>query len=188
MKIDEMDKAKMANGIKMFLEGAGLDLRNQHLESTPGRVAKTWYETFLSGYKSNPEDLIGVQFSDEYDQMIVVKDIPFCSMCAHHLLPFHGTAKIGYVPRKGRITGLSKLARVLELYSRRLQIQEQLTDEVAKAIHTTLNAEGVGVVIEAQHLCMTIRGITKPGSITVTSSLIGCMRTDSKARSEFMSL
>jgi len=173
---------------KQFLESLGLDLQFEHLRETPRRVVKA-YKEFLSGYSQKPEDVIKVQFSEEnYNQMIIVKDIPFVSLCAHHLVPFSGVATVGYIPRDGKITGLSKLARVVEMYARRLQIQERLTNQVAQAIQNALNPIGVGVRIEAVHECMTIRGIQKPGTATVTSCLIGAFLEEPETRAEFLSL
>jgi GTP cyclohydrolase I len=181
-----MNQNKMEAGIKMFLQGMNLDINNQHLKNTPKRVAKAWAATLGSGYEQDVKKILSVEFTDDYDSMVVIKDIPFSSTCIHHLLPFYGTAKIAYIPN-GKITGLSKLARVLEVYARRLQIQEQLTVQIAKAIQKYLKPKGVGVVIIAEHQCMSHRGVQKAGSKTVTSCLLGAMRSDSKTRAEFLS-
>lgn len=187
MDVKKMKLELMEDGIRMFLEGLCVDQTTEHLKRTPQRVATAWFETFATGYTQDVKEILDIQFTNkgEYDQMIIVKDIPFCSMCTHHLLPFSGKAKIGYIP-KGMITGLSKLARALEVFARRLQIQEQLTQEVAQALNTHLKPDGVGVVIEAEHTCMTQRGVAKPGSITITSCLLGTMRDDPKTRAEFL--
>jgi len=186
-----MNRKMMAEGIFQFLKNAeclGDITEDEHLKDTPLRVVKAWSESFLSGYKEDPESLLAKTFeAKNFDEMVVVKDIPFVSMCSHHLLPFIGTAKIGYIPGEC-ITGISKLARVLECFSKRLQVQEKLTTEVANTINEILQCRGVGVVLEAEHLCMTIRGIKKPGSKTVTSCLLGAVRSDAKARQEFLGL
>jgi len=184
----KFDKNKMVIGITAFLEGLGLDLKDQHLIRTPTRVVEAWVETFASGYlytDADIEKMLSVEFKDSYDEMIVVKDIPFTSHCSHHLVPFIGTAKIGYVPN-GRIVGLSKLARVLDVFAHRLQVQEQLAEQVAESINKYLAPKGVGVVLQASHMCMTSRGVKKPGSQMVTSCLLGEMRTDRSMREEFL--
>lgn len=178
----------MERGICIFLAGLGLDLKDQHLKDTPRRVAKAWTETFASGYQFTDADIqkmLSVEFNDKYDAMIVVKDIPFISHCSHHLIPFTGVAKIGYVP-KGKIVGLSKLARVLDVFAHRLQVQERLTEQVAETLNKYIEPEGVGVVLSAQHMCMTSRGVSKSGSTMVTSCLLGKMREDPKMRAEFL--
>jgi len=180
-----MDKNQMEAGIRTFLEGMGLDLQDQHLKRTPERVAKAWIATFGAGYLQTPAKVLSVEFDEKCDEMVVIKNIPYISHCAHHLVPFLGTAKIGYVPN-GKITGLSKLARVLDVFAHRLQVQERLTRQVAEAIQTHLKPLGVGVVLTGEHQCMTTRGIYKPGSITVTSCLLGQMRTDPAMRQEFL--
>ena len=183
-----MDERKMKAGIETFLEGLGVPIRSQHLRGTPARVAKAWIETFGSGYQFGEEDikdLLSVEFKDKYDSMVVVKDIPFVSHCAHHLVPFQGTAKIGYVPH-GKIVGLSKLARVLDIFAHRLQVQESLTEQVAETLQKHLEPEGVGVVLTGTHMCMTSRGVKKPGSIMITSCLLGQMRSNTAMRAEFL--
>lgn len=183
-----MDHEKMEEGIALFLQGMGVDVESQHLKGTPKRVAKAWIETFGKGYSMDPAKVLSTSFEEEnYDAIVIVKDIPFCSMCAHHMLPFSGFAKIGYIPDK-RVIGISKLARVLEVFSRRLQIQESITIEVAKAIQKHLKPLGVGVILEAVHLCMTERGVQKPGSMTVTSCMLGAMRDQADTRDEFLRL
>jgi GTP cyclohydrolase I len=183
-----MNVEKMEQGMRLFLEGMEVeDTDGQHLKDTPKRIVKAWAESFLNGYAQDPKQVLGTIFQDPCSEMIVVKDIPFASMCAHHFLPFIGKAKIGYIPN-GKIVGLSKLARVLECFSQRLQIQERLTQQVAEAINVALGAYGVGVILTATHQCMTLRGIKKPGSETITSSMLGVFRSDEKARHEFLSL
>lgn len=183
-----MDGKRIKDGVELFLKGLGLDLKDQHLKDTPKRVAKAWIETFASGYQFTDVDIkrmLSIEFKDNYDAMIVVKDIPFISHCSHHLVPFCGVAKIGYVP-KGKIVGLSKLARVLDVFAHRLQVQERLTEQVAETLDKFIEPEGVGVVLSASHMCMTSRGVFKPGSEMVTSCLLGKMRTDSNMRAEFL--
>lgn len=183
-----MNTEKMEQGMKLFLEGMEVeDIDGQHLKDTPKRIVKAWSESFLGGYSQDPKQVLGTIFEDPCSEMIVVKDIPFASMCAHHFLPFIGKAKIGYIPN-GKIIGLSKLARVLECFSQRLQIQERLTQQVAETIMIAINPLGVAVILEAEHQCMTLRGIKKPGSKTITSSLLGVFRSDEKTRAEFLSL
>lgn len=182
-----MDEQKMSKGIKIFLEGLGVHI-DQHLQQTPKRVARAWIETFGSGYQYGTldiMDMLSIEFKDKYDSMIVVKDIPFISHCSHHLVPFTGTAKIGYVP-KGKIVGLSKLARVLDVFAHRLQVQERLTEQVAETLQSCLNPKGVGVVLFGKHMCMTSRGVQKPGSEMITSCLLGEMRSDGPMRAEFL--
>jgi len=181
-----MNEEKMILGISSFLEGMGLDLNDQHLEKTPQRVMRAWRDSFASGYSQNAEDILSVEFDEEYSSMVVVKDIPYISYCSHHLVPFIGTAKIGYIP-DGKVTGLSKLARVLDMYAKRLQVQERLTEQVANTIQKILEPKGVGVVLEGQHMCMTHRGVQKPGSNTITSCLLGEMMDNSCTRQEFLS-
>ena len=180
------DKEKMTQGIELFLEGLGQDLNNQHLRNTPERVARAWINTFGSGYSQKVEDILNVEFTESYDEMVVIKNIPFISFCAHHIVPFTGVAKIGYIPN-GKVTGLSKLARLLDMYAHRLQIQERLTDEISRAINEHLQPKGVGVILEAEHMCMTRRGVQKPGSMTITSSLTGAMQDNVRTRHEFLS-
>ena len=166
----------------------GEDLNREGLQETPGRVAKAW-KHWTSGYAQDPDALLKVfeDGAEDYDQMVVVKDIPFYSHCEHHLAPFFGRATIGYVPN-GKIVGLSKLSRLLNLYARRLQVQERLTAQVAAALLKGLAPKGVGVVIRARHMCMESRGVSQQGHVTITSKLHGTMLTDSSCRSEFMAL
>ncbi len=183
-----MDRWTMEKGIIEFLTGLDLNLNSPHLKNTPKRVVKAWVESFASGYSADIEKILSTQFSaDNYDEMVVIKNVPFSSTCAHHLVVFRGYAKIGYIPDKC-ITGLSKLARVLDAYACRLQTQENLTQEIADAIEKYLKPKGVGVVLEAEHFCMTQRGVRKPGSITVTSVLKGGMKKNAETRAEFMGL
>ncbi len=180
-----MNKDMMAAGIALFLQGLGVDLKDQHLIKTPERVARAWEETFGSGYSQNPADILNVEFTDKYNSLVVVKDIPFISHCAHHLVSFRGTAKIGYLPQ-GKVIGLSKIARVLDCYAYRLQLQERLTDQVADALMKYLEPIAVGVVLSAEHECMTCRGVKKLGSVTITSALRGTLCTDESLKQEFL--
>ncbi len=181
-----MDIEKITQGVTMILEGCGVDLTGE-TANTPSRVAKMYQEIF-GGLDENPADHLKILIEEEHDEMIVLRDIPLYSICEHHLLPFLGKAHIAYIPKNGVITGVSKLARVVSGFARRPQLQERLTCQIADAIMAKLNPEGVITVIEAQHLCMTMRGIRKPDSKMVTSALRGIFHHDNAARSEAMSL
>jgi GTP cyclohydrolase I len=182
-----VDQEKIAAGIRMILEAIGEDLTREGLSQTPERVARMYQELFY-GIGMAPASEITCTFSEATDELILVRDIPFASICEHHLVPFIGVAHIGYIPASGCITGLSKLARVVELASRRLQVQERMTTEIADALVEKLQPQGVAVVLEAEHLCMSIRGIKKPGTKTITSALRGMVQTNQAARAEVMSL
>lgn len=156
------------------------------LSKTPRRVAKA-FEKVLSGYNQNPKEILTTFTEKRYDEMIVVRDIEFYSTCQHHLLPFFGKANIGYIP-DGKIIGLSKMPRLVEIYSRRLQVQEQLTVEIARALTELIRPKGVGVVLEAKHLCMMARGVEKQGSTVVTSAMLGLFKREMNTRSEFLKL
>ena len=159
---------------------------NDGLTDTPRRIADMYLELF-SGVDQDPEELLKVQFNEEHDELVILKEIPFYSMCEHHFLPFHGQAHVGYLP-DGAIVGLSKLARAVEVFAKRPQVQERLTGQIADSIENALSARGVGVVIEAEHLCMTARGVRKPGARMVTSALRGRLRDDVNSRQEFLRL
>jgi len=182
-------KQKAEVHVKSFLECFGLDVdTDPHLVKTPERVVRTWYNELLSGYFQNPKDVLRTSFpSEDYDQMIIVKDIRFTSLCAHHLIPFSGTAKVGYIPDK-KITGLSKIARLVDMFARRLQIQERLTQQIAYTLQDVLECTGVGVIMVADHQCMSCRGVNKAGAVTTTSCLLGTIREEPECRAEFMSL
>jgi GTP cyclohydrolase IA len=183
-----MDKEKIVKGVEMILEAVGEDLNREGLVGTPNRVAKAYSELF-SGINQDPRDHLKTCFvEDGHDEIVLVKDISFYSMCEHHLLPFYGKAHIAYLPSEGRIVGLSKLVRVIETIARRPQLQERLTSQVADTITEVLKPKGVVVVIEAEHLCMSIRGVAKPGSKTVTSAVRGLFRSNSSSRLEVFSL
>lgn len=183
-----IDQKKLEESTKLFLEGLGLDPTDQHLVDTPKRVARAWKEAYGAGYEIDPKQYLTTEFSDNFDQMIVVKQIPVFSHCIHHIVSFSGVAKIGYIPnlKTKKITGLSKLARVLNGYAQRLQIQEQLTRQVTEAINEVLEPRGCGTVIEASHNCMCSRGVRAPGSLTVTSYLLGEFRDNLATRQEFL--
>jgi len=181
-----IDQEKIAAGVQMILEAIGEDPHRDGLRNTAQRVARMYAEIF-QGLHQDPRDHLGVCFDEQHDEMVLVKDIPFYSMCEHHLLPFHGSAHVAYLP-SGKVLGLSKIARVVEGFAQRPQVQERLTSQIADLLMTELDALGVGVVMEATHTCMTMRGVKKPGSITVTSAMRGTFKTDQATRSEFMSL
>ena len=173
--------------VRAILEALGEDPDREGLENTPARVAKAW--TFLTGgYREDPDKIInGALFTEDYQEMIVEKDIDFYSLCEHHLLPFHGKAHVAYIPRK-KIVGVSKLARLVDAYARRLQVQERLTNQIAHTIMDRINPLGAAVVMEAEHMCMRMRGVQKQNSTIVTSALLGAFRTEEKTRAEFMTL
>ena len=182
-----MDQDKIQAAVRMILEAIGEDPNREGLQNTPIRVARMCEEIF-QGLKQNPDKPLEVCFSEEHEEMIMVRDIPFSSICEHHLLPFIGKAHVAYIPRKGKITGLSKLARVVDIYAKRPQLQERLTSQIADSIVKVLNPMGVIVVIEAEHMCMTIRGVNKPGSKTITSAVRGSFRSNQATRAEALSL
>jgi len=172
----------------MILQAVDEDVTREGLLATPQRVADM-YEEILRGQNEDPKVHLTRQFlADKHQEMVIVKDIPVYSMCEHHLLPFYGVAHVAYIPKNGVLTGLSKLARVVDGYARRLQMQERLTSQVADAIMEVLRPLGVLVVIEATHMCMTMRGVQKPGCMTVTSAVRGSFASDNKTRAEAMSL
>ena len=188
MKGVSLDKEKIAQGVRLILEGIGENLNREGLRDTPRRVAEM-YEEILSGMSQDPIEVLGVTFGEDHDEMIMVKDIPLYSVCEHHLMPFIGKAHVAYIPNEdGRICGISKLARVVDVYTKRLQVQERLTMQIADALVEALNPLGVMVVVEAEHLCMSMRGVKKPGTITVTSAVRGQFRKRTAARMEALSL
>jgi GTP cyclohydrolase I len=186
-KKTKTDLEKIARGVKLILEGVGEDPERAGLKETPHRVASMFSE-ILGGVRENPARHLRVIQGEKHDEMVLIKNIPLYSMCEHHLLPFAGVAHIAYIPKGGRIVGLSKIARVVDNLSRRLQVQERLTKQIADLIMEHLNPLGVMVVIEAEHMCMSMRGAKKPKSLTVTSALRGSFRTHSATRSEAMTL
>ncbi|MFY9190898.1 MAG: GTP cyclohydrolase I FolE [Lawsonella sp.] len=188
MAYGEYDFDRVTAAIRELLIGLGEDPDREGLKDTPTRVARAYTEIF-GGLHEDPSEVLATSFTEGYDELVLVRDIPVYSMCEHHLLPFHGVAHIGYIPNEdGRITGLSKLARLVDLYAKRPQVQERLTGQVADSIMERLNARGAIVVIECEHLCMSMRGIRKPGSITTTSAIRGYLRSNAKARAEAISL
>ncbi len=183
-----MDKPRIEAAVKEILFAIGEDPDREGLIDTPKRIAKM-YEEIFSGLKEDPSEHLKVNFTEEnHEELVLVKDIPFYSVCEHHFVPFFGTAHIGYIPKDGRLTGLSKLARVLDTVAKRPQLQERITSTIADTIQDVMDPQGVIVVVEAEHMCMTMRGIKKPGSKTITSAVRGIFKTDAKARSEAMSL
>ncbi len=184
--IESFDLARIRKAVREIIAAVGEDPNREGLRETPRRVADMYAEVF-SGLLQDPADVLRVGFEEGHQEMVLVKDIPFYSMCEHHFLPFHGVAHVGYIPN-GRVVGLSKLARALEILARRPQLQERLTSQLADVIMSTLEPAGVGVVVEADHLCMQARGIRKPGSKTVTSAMRGAFRRGVATRAEFMAL
>ena len=182
------DADRIAEGVRLILEGIGEDPARAGVAETPERVAEMFREIF-AGVEADPSELVTVVKGADHDEMIMVRDIPLYSMCEHHLVPFMGKAHVAYVPnRDGRITGLSKVARLVDLLAKRPQVQERLTTQIAEALERALDPRGVLVLIEAEHLCMTMRGIKKPGSVTVTSAVRGLFRSDARTRSEALEL
>jgi GTP cyclohydrolase I len=180
------DDAKVEQGVRLILEGIGEDADRGGLRDTPSRVARMYREVF-AGIGQDASQLVTVVEGADHDEMIMVRDIPLFSVCEHHLIPFSGKAHVAYIPNKAQqITGLSKIARVVDLLSKRPQVQERLTTQIAEALDTALEPRGVFVVIEAEHFCMTMRGIKKPGAQTVTSAVRGLFRTDARTRTEAM--
>ena len=182
-----MDKKKIETAVKIILEAIGQKLLHRDIEETPRRVAEM-YEEIFSGIKENPEKELEVVLDQKHEEIILLKDIPLYSVCEHHLLPFIGKAHIAYIPKNGRVTGLSKIARVVDILSKRLQVQERLTTQIAEIIMSKLKPQGVMVVLEAEHLCMSMRGVKKPGTSTVTSAVRGIFKKNQKTRSEALSL
>jgi GTP cyclohydrolase I len=185
---DGFDSGKVEEGVRLILEGIGEDPGREGLKDTPRRVADMYREVF-AGLHEDPEAVVDAVFDVGHDEMIMVRDITFSAFCEHHLVPFTGKAHVAYVPGEdGRITGLSKLARLVDVLATRPQVQEKLTTEIADVLERTLKPRGVFVVIEAEHLCMSMRGVKKPGSETVTSAVRGVFRSDPRTRAEAMGL
>lgn len=182
-----VDLGKIEQGVRLMLEGMGEDPNREGLKKTPERVAQ-FYAELTEGMWINVEEQIVPLPGDSHDEMVIVKDISIASVCEHHLAPFVGKCHIAYIPKNGRIIGLSKLARIAETFARRLQVQERLTQQIAQTLFDKLSPVGVMVVIEAEHTCMTLRGVKKPGAITITSAVLGGFRKDSRTRSEAMAL
>jgi GTP cyclohydrolase I len=183
-----VDSARAEAAVRELLLAVGEDPDRPGLRDTPARVARAYAETF-AGLHQDPLGVLSTSFEEDHDEMVLVRDIPLYSTCEHHLVPFHGMAHVGYVPGDdGRVTGLSKLARLVDVYARRPQVQERMTRQIADALMEGLKPQGAIVVIEAEHLCMAMRGIRKPGSRTVTSAVRGVFREDPATRAEAMSL
>ncbi len=182
------DESRIEAAVNSIIEAIGDDPKREGLLDTPKRVAEMYAELFM-GINLDPTQELATGFELGYREMVIVKDVPFYSMCEHHLLPFYGVAHIGYIPDiNGRVVGISKLAGVVEIIARRPQIQERMTTEIADAIMDGLNPSGVAVVVQAEHLCMIMRGIKKPGSAIITSAIRGTFRTHPESRAEFFSL
>ncbi|NJP38180.1 GTP cyclohydrolase I FolE [Alkalicoccus luteus] len=185
--MSQVDHAKIEQAVTLILEAIGEDPDREGLEDTPKRVARMYEEVF-QGLHQDPKEHFKTVFGEDHEELVLVKDIPFYSMCEHHLVPFFGKAHIGYLPQGGQVTGLSKLARAVEAVTKRPQLQERITSTIADSMVATLNPRGVIVIVEAEHMCMTMRGVKKPGSMTVTSAVRGAFRDDAAARSEVMAL
>ena len=185
MKKVDIDKIK--KGVELILEGMGEDPKSQRLAETPRRVAEMFTEV-LSGTHKDPDDFLKALTEEKHEEMVILKDIPLYSMCEHHLLPFSGTASIAYIPRDGKIMGLNTIALLVDSLAKRLQIQERLTKQIADYLDKAMTPLGVMVVIQAEHLCMIMRGAKKPGSVTVTSAIRGVFRKENATRAEAMSL
>lgn len=186
-RMSGIDHDKIEKAVRLIIEAIGEDPQREGLKDTPKRVAKMYEEVF-AGLRQDPGQYFETIFGENHEELVLVKDIPFYSMCEHHLVPFFGKAHVAYIPRNGKVTGLSKLARAVETVARRPQLQERITATLADTIMEKLNPYGVMIIIEAEHMCMTMRGVKKPGSKTVTSAVRGVFATDARARSEVLSL
>ena len=182
-----LQRGELEGLVGKMLSALGEDPRREGLRQTPHRVAKA-LEFLTEGYRQDVEKVLnGAIFNERYSEMVIVKEIDFFSMCEHHMLPFFGRAHVAYIPN-GKIVGLSKIPRIVEVFSRRLQVQERLTQQIAETLFQALNPEGVGVVVEARHMCMMMRGVEKQNSVATTSAMLGTFRDDVKTRSEFLNL
>ncbi|MDD5427950.1 MAG: GTP cyclohydrolase I FolE [Candidatus Omnitrophica bacterium] len=182
-----MDKKRIEKAVREILSAVGEDVKRKDIVDTPRRVAEM-YEEILGGTNKDPAKELEVVFEKDHDEIVLLKGIPLYSVCEHHLLPFIGRAHVAYIPSNNKVTGLSKLARVVDAFSKRLQVQERLTTDIADLIMRKLSPKGVLVVIEAEHLCMSMRGVKKPGVLTVTSAVRGVFRQNEKTRAEAMAL
>lgn len=180
-----VNHAKIEEAVRMILEAVGEDPEREGLLDTPKRVARM-YEEIFAGITQDPKEYFETIFGEDHEELVLVKDIPFYSVCEHHLVPFYGKAHVAYIPKDGRVTGLSKLARAVEAVSRRPQLQERITSTVADSIMEKLEPYGVMVVVEAEHMCMTMRGVKKPGAKTVTSAVRGAFAEDARSRAEVL--
>lgn len=184
--LEGVDAARVERAVREMLQAIGEDPEREGLQGTPGRIARMYAEIF-AGLYLDPATYLQTQFDEGHDEMVILRDIPFYSMCEHHLVPFHGVAHVGYMP-DGKVVGLSKLARVVDGFAKRPQLQERLTCQIADAIMEALQPDGVAVVIECEHLCLTMRGVRKPGSRMVTSAVRGTFKRNAVTRAEFLSL
>ena len=182
-----IDHEKIEQAVRLFLEAIGEDPNREGIRETPSRVARMCDE-ILAGMEQDPSKIIKVLKSEDHDEIVLIKNIPFQSICEHHLLPFLGIAHVAYIPEGHRVTGISKLARIVDAHSRRLQVQERLTTAIAESVMDALRPRGAMVVMEAEHLCMTMRGVKKPGALTVTSVVRGIFRENPATRAEAMAL
>jgi GTP cyclohydrolase I len=182
-----MDKKKIQKAVRMILEAVGENADREDLKKTPERVAEMYTEIF-SGISKDPAKELEVLLAEKHDEIVLLKDIPLYSVCEHHLLPFIGKVHIAYIPKNNKVTGLSKIARVVEILSKRLQVQERLTTEIAEILMKKLKPMGVMIIIEAEHLCMSMRGVKKSGVLTVTSAVRGVFKENSKTRAETLAL
>jgi GTP cyclohydrolase I len=187
-KARKFDQPRAEAAVRELLIALGEDPEREGLQDTPARVARAYREIF-AGLYTDPETVLNTMFDEEHDELVIVKEIPLFSTCEHHLVSFHGAAHVGYIPGpSGRVTGLSKIARLVDLYAKRPQVQERLTSQIADALVRRLEPSGVIVVVEAEHLCMSMRGVRKPGAITTTSAVRGQFKTDAAARAEALDL
>jgi len=187
-RIRKFDQSRAEDAIRELLYAIGEDPEREGLRETPSRVARAYREMF-SGLYTEPDSVLNTMFDEEHDELVIVKEIPMYSTCEHHLVSFHGVAHVGYIPGKsGRVTGLSKIARMVDLYAKRPQVQERLTSQIADALVRQLDPSGVIVVIEAEHLCMAMRGVRKPGAVTTTSAVRGLFKTNAASRAEALDL
>jgi GTP cyclohydrolase I len=187
-QVPGVDEERAAAAVRELLIAVGEDPDRPGLQETPARVARAYAETF-AGLWQDPAEILATTFDEDHDELVLVRDIPMYSTCEHHLVPFHGMAHVGYIPgADGRVTGLSKLARLVDVYARRPQVQERMTRQIADSLYEGLKPQGVIVVVEAEHLCMAMRGVRKPGSRTMTSAVRGIFRDNAATRAEAMSL
>jgi GTP cyclohydrolase IA len=187
-RIRKFDQSRAEEAIRELLFAIGEDPDRDGLRETPSRVARAYREMF-SGLYTDPASVLNTMFDEDHDELVIVKEIPLYSTCEHHLVSFHGVAHVGYIPgMNGRVTGLSKIARMVDLYARRPQVQERLTSQIADALVRQLDPSGVIVVVEAEHLCMAMRGVRKPGAITTTSAVRGLFKTNAASRAEALDL
>lgn len=185
--MSKVNRAQIEEAVRLILEAIGEDPNREGVLDTPKRVAKMYEEVF-EGLNQDPREYFETVFGEDHEELVLVKDIPFYSMCEHHLVPFYGQAHVAYIPRNGKVTGLSKLARAVEAVAKRPQLQERITSTIANSIMEKLEPHGVMVVVEAEHMCMTMRGVKKPGSKTVTTAVRGTLEKDVNARAEILSL